>query len=103
LLRLENLARLDVLAEREIKSPEQELRLALGMREPLELLCRQQAGNGIEVIVLIEVEKDVAVMQVLDVVRRQAVGIGLLVLRPSRCQRQRDEQTAERDRPQLGS
>ncbi len=101
--RLENLARLDVLAEREIQSAEQQLRLALGVRQPLELLRRQQARDGVEVVVLIEVEEDVAVMQVLDVVGRQAVGIRLLVLRPSRRQRQRDEQTAERDRPQLGS
>ena len=75
--RLENLAGLDVLAEREIQPAEQQLRLAFRMRQPLELLRRQQPGDRIEVVVLIEIEEDVAVVQILDVVRRQAVGVGL--------------------------
>ena len=63
--RLENLARLDVLAERQIQPAEQQLRLALGVREPLELLRRQKPGDRVEVVVLIEVEQHVAVVQIL--------------------------------------
>ena len=51
--RLENPTRLDVLAEREVQPAEQQLRLAFRVRQPLELLRRQQAGDRIEIIVLI--------------------------------------------------
>jgi hypothetical protein len=101
--RLENLACLDMLAEREIEPAEQQLGLAFRVRQPLELLRRQQPSDRIEVVVLIEIEKDVAVMQVLHIVGRQAIRVGLLVLRPPGRERQREEQTAERHRPQHGS
>ena len=71
--RLEYLAGLDVLAERQVQPAEQQLRLALGVRQPVELLRREQPRDRIEIIVLVEIEEHVAVLQILDVVRRQAV------------------------------
>ena len=58
--RLEYLAGLDVLAERQVQPAEQQLRLAFGVRQALELLRSQQARDRIEIIVLIEIEQDVA-------------------------------------------
>ena len=71
------------------------------MRQPVELLRGQQAGDRVEIIVLIEIEEDVAVVQVLDLVRRQSVRIRLYVLRGDRRQRQRQQQSAEQNRPKL--
>ena len=46
----------------------------------LQLPRREQPRNRIEIIVLIEIEQHVAVVQILHVLRRQAVGIRLDVL-----------------------
>ena len=96
--RLENSARLDVLAEGQVQASEQQLRFFLGVRNPPQLPRSQQAGDRVEVVVLKEIEQHIAVGQVLYLMRRQPVGIRLDVF----CLRNgsRQQQSAEEERPQ---
>ncbi len=52
-------------AEGEIEAAEQELRFRRMVRQELPFLVRVQARDRLEVVVLVEVEEDVAVVQVL--------------------------------------
>ena len=96
--RREDLAGLDVLAQGQVQAAEQQFRLPLGVRQALPLLRRQQARDRIEEVVLIEIKEHVAIGEVLDVMGRQSVRIGLDVLGIRARPRQHQQRAAEGQR-----
>ncbi len=71
----EALAGFVVQTEREIQPAEQQLGFVVMMRELAPLLVGIEARDRFEVVLLIEIEEDVAVMKILDLRFRQSVGI----------------------------
>jgi hypothetical protein len=69
---LEDFARLAVLAERQVQAAAQELRVARVGREPALVAVGREPHERGEVVLLVEMEQDVAVMQVLHFHGRQA-------------------------------
>ena len=84
-----------MLAERQVQTSEQQFGFFLGVRNPSQLPRRQQARDGVEVIVLEKIEQHVAVGQVLDRMRRQTVGIRLDVFSLRSRQGHRQQQSAK--------
>ena len=71
----EALARLVVHAEREVQPALEELRLIQVMRHAVPVLVGEEAREGLELLVLVEIEERIAVVQVADAGDRQLLGV----------------------------
>ena len=59
-----------VLPQRQIQAALEQVRLDRVMREPLQVLCCAQPGQGCEILVLVEIEQHFAPVQVFHCLRR---------------------------------
>ena len=92
---LEYIRRLEVMSVGEVQATLEQLRLRRMLLQLLLLLCGQQANDGREVVLLVEVEKHLAVMRFLYDDRRRLV----LARERRRCRRQerQDQETTDED------